>query len=394
MSLASRQNEKGIRIVQSLATNYVSTDPSLTNALGKTPDVEMSSDSQVESIETNSKPAFLSASSLPALGSLHPSPATVIIIWQRFVDNIDPLLKLFHIPSLQRQIVNAIRSLDRVEPYTECQMFAIYYCTVVEMSPDDCQYILGERKKTLLDRYRTGVETALARVDLLNSPNIASLQAFVLYLACASRDDQGPDAHTLIGVAIRNAIRLKLHHHGTALSHSPFDAEMRRRLWWHLCVIDICMAAEHGTEPIILEKSFNTPFPSNVNDSMLDPDGKELPTSLTGKGEILFTLLRFEICYFARQMVFSEKFCKDNSYAILSTVEKCEAIDAFRSRIETQYLAHFNTITAFDDKVAIGVRTILETIKRLARDSSTALPLTGIKLDLREIFSDIRYQEG
>lgn len=242
-------------------------------------------------------------------------------------------------------------------------------------------------------RYRTGVEAALARVDLLNSPNIASLQAFVLYLSCASRDDQGPDAHTLIGVAIRNAIRLKLHHHGTALSHSPFDAEMRRRLWWHLCVMDVCIAAEHGTEPIILEKSFNTPFPSNVNDSMLDPDGKEAPASLTGKSEIFFTLLRFEICYFARQMIFTEKFCRYNSYAILSKIEKCEAIDAFRSRIESQYLAQFNTITAFDDQVIITVRSILDSIKRLVSDSSAALPLAGIKLDLREVFSDIRHQE-
>ena len=86
------------------------------------------------------------------MGSLHPPPATVIIIWQRFIDNIDPLLKLLHIPSLQRQIVNAIRALDRVEPYAECQMFAVYYCTIVEMSQDDCQYILGEQKKALLDR--------------------------------------------------------------------------------------------------------------------------------------------------------------------------------------------------------------------------------------------------
>jgi hypothetical protein len=158
--------------------------------------------------------------------------------------------------------------------------------------------------------------------------------------------------------------------------------------------MDVCMAAEHGTEPIILEKSFNTPFPSNVNDSMLDPDGKELPTSLIGKSEILFTLLRFEIFYFARQMIFSVKFCRDNSYAILSTIEKCEAIDAFRSRIETQYLAHFNTITAFDDKVPIAVRTILDTIKRVSGDPSTVLPLAGIKLDLREVFSNIRHQEG
>lgn len=243
------------------------------------------------------------------------------------------------------------------------------------------------------DRYRTGVEAALARVDILNSANIASLRAFVLYLSCASQDDQGPDAHTLIGVAIRNAIRLKLHHHGTALSHSPFDAEMRRRLWWHLFVLDVSMAAEHGTEPIILEKSFNTPFPSQANDSMLDPDAKELPTGLAGKCEILFTLLRFEICYFARQMIFSEKFCRDNSYAILSTAEKCEAIDAFRSRIETQYLAYFNTITAFDDKVIIATRTILDTIKGLVSNSGTVFTCAGIKVDLREVFSDIRHRE-
>jgi len=147
-------------------------------------------------------------------------------------------------------------------------------------------------------------------------------------------------------------------------------------------------------ELIFLEKSFNTPFPSNVDDSMLDPDGKELPTNLTGKSGILFTLLRFEICYFARQMIFSERVCRDNSYAILSTFEKCEAIDEFCSRIEMQYLAHFNTITAFDDNVEIGVRTILDTIKRLARDPSTALPLTGIKFDLREVFGDIRRQKG
>ena len=156
--------------------------------------------------------------------------------------------------------------------------------------------------------------------------------------------------------------------------------------------MDVCMAAEHGTEPIILEKSFNTPFPSNLNDSMLEPDGKELPNSLIGKSEILFTLLRFEISYFARQIIFSEKFCRDNSYAILSTAEKFDAIDAFRSRIETQYLTHFNTITVFDDKVVIAARTILDTIKRVSGNMSNALQAIGVKLDLREVFCDIRYR--
>ncbi|EED22997.1 fungal specific transcription factor, putative [Talaromyces stipitatus ATCC 10500] len=383
MSLARQHEQRDL--VKASPTNHGAT------VSNDTTDIEMVPWSTEESMKPrHSQPAFLSTDPLPMLSSLHPSPTIVILIWQRFIDSIDSLLKLFHIPSLQRQIVNAIRALDRVEPYIECQMFAIYYCTVVDMPSDDCQYILGEKKGTLVSRYRAAVETALARVDLLNSPNIASLQAFVLYLSCAARDEQGPDAHTLIGVAIRNAIRLKLHHHGTTLGYLPFEAEMRRRLWWQICVIDVCMAVEHDTEPVILEKSFNTPFPSNVNDSMLDPDMKELPASLTGKSEMLFTLLRFEICYFARQIIFSEKFCRDNFYAILSATEKCEAVDAFRSRIEAQYLVHFNTITAFADRVVIAVRSVLDTLKRVPDGSSTH----GIQLDLREVFRDIRHRES
>lgn len=148
MSLAGQHSAKDVEGFQPSSANKRPV------VIDRTPDVEMSSELQADPIIPGPKqPVFLSTISLPVLGSLHPPPATVIILWQRFMDNIDPLLKLFHTPSLQRQIVNAINALDRVEPYTECQMFAIYYCTIVEMSPEDCQYILGEQKKTLLDRY-------------------------------------------------------------------------------------------------------------------------------------------------------------------------------------------------------------------------------------------------
>lgn len=160
--------EQGISDIKSLlqislAGQYTATDvhvfrASSTNdhpmAIDRTPDGGMPSETQMNlTVPVPKQPVFLSTSSLPALGSFHPPPATVIIIWQRFIDHIDPLLKLFHIPSLQRQIVNAIRALDRIEPYVECQLFAIYYCTILEMSTDDCQYILGEQKKILLDRF-------------------------------------------------------------------------------------------------------------------------------------------------------------------------------------------------------------------------------------------------
>lgn len=257
-----------------------------------------------------------------------------------------------------------------------------------------------------MSRYRAGIEVALARVDVLNSPTISSLQAFVLYISGRIRDNQdGPDVHTLTGIAIQRALRLKLHHHGTILSCLPFEAEIRRRLWWHICILDVCIAAAAGTEPLILEKSFNTPFPSNLNDSCLNPDMKELPLSTTnnstssnfmmGKSEIFFSLLRFEIGYFARQFIFSEQFCRYNAYAVLSTEEKVNAIDAFRARIESQYLTHFDAITAFDDRVVIAARSILDTMKKRVSvreaDSSSGFDGLdeGMKIDLREVIIDL-----
>ncbi|KAE8383636.1 hypothetical protein BDV26DRAFT_277217 [Aspergillus bertholletiae] len=218
------------------------------------------------------------------------------------------------------------------------------------MSAVECREELDEDKAVLLKRY-----------------------------ICGRKDENGPDVCTLIGLAIGTAMKMGLHCDGAGLSLSPFEVEMRRRLWWQICILDVRTAEDHGSEPTILESTFNTEFPLNINDTCLQPDMSELPQCQLGKTEMTFTLVRFEGSHFARRVTFSDKFCRANSYPILSETQKCEAIKQFKDRIEKQYLVYCDKEVPLDFITAASIRLILAKLKlavcRLRRDQAPGMLL-------------------
>lgn len=158
-------------------------------------------------------------------------------------------------------------------------------------------------------------------------------------------------------------MKIGLHCDGGTLNLSPFETEMRRRLWWQICILDVRIAEDNNSEPTILDSSFTTALPLNVNDTNLDPDMSEVPSNQSGRTEMLFSLVRFEVSRFARQVVFSDNFCQKNSYPIRSDSEKCRAIDQFRGHIENQYLMHCDKNVALDFVTAASNRLILVKLK-------------------------------
>lgn len=90
----------------------------------------------------------------------------------------------------------------------------------------------GVRKELLLRQYRFGTEQSLARAGFLNTNEIVTVQAFVLFLVCVRRHDDTRFVWSLTGLALRIAQSLGLHRDGSKFGLSPFDTEMRRRLWW------------------------------------------------------------------------------------------------------------------------------------------------------------------
>jgi hypothetical protein len=157
---------------------------------------------------------------------LHPPPEQIPVYWKFFRDNVDPLVKIIHAPSMEPTILQAKDRLDKIHRGLECLMFAIYYGAVTSMWEEECRSIFGEEKPVLLARYRFGVEQALARADFLQSDEMIVLQAFVLFLICLRRNDDARVIWTLTGLVVRMAQTLGLHRDGTHYGLPPFQIEM------------------------------------------------------------------------------------------------------------------------------------------------------------------------
>ncbi len=122
-----------------------------------------------------------------SLSAFHPQPVHIFRLWQTFLDNINPLVKLFHAPTVQQLIIEASGSLDDVSKSMEALMFAIYSSAVTSLSNADCESMIGEAKSTLLARYQFGTQQALISAGFLKSSDLVVLQAFVLFLVGGTR---------------------------------------------------------------------------------------------------------------------------------------------------------------------------------------------------------------
>ncbi|KGO75268.1 Transcription factor, fungi [Penicillium italicum] len=231
------------------------------------------------------------------------------------------------------------------------------------MTTENCRVELDEDKHELLKRYRTGVESSLAKADLLKSTDMTILQAFVIYIACSTRYNKGPDIRNLIGNAIGIALKIGLHRDASASELPPFQVEMRRRLWWQIYILDVNIAENYGTNPRILESWFDTRLPSNVSDASLDPDMKDPPRNSSGKTEMMLSLIRSEISDFTRRTVFSDQFCEENCYPVLSASQKYSTIDCSKEKVEQQYLSHLDQSIALDYFATISSNLMLAKLK-------------------------------
>jgi hypothetical protein len=187
--------------------------------------------------------------------TLHPSPELIPRMWEIFKVNVDPLVKVLHIPTVEPIILSAKDNLEHISKTLEPLMFAIYYGTsylpclekllltnvsgaVTSLTAQDCVTEMGEAQPILLTRYRFALEQALARASFMDSEEMIVLQAVVIFLIVLRRNDDARIIWTLTGLVVRIAQTIGIHRDGSHFALTPFEIEMRRRLWWQVCILD------------------------------------------------------------------------------------------------------------------------------------------------------------
>ncbi len=211
----------------------------------------------------------------PELGTLHPEPRHVYRFWQVFVESVNPLTKIVHVPTLQPRILDASWDPGAISKPLTAILFAIYSLAVASMSADECQASLGETRGVLLARYRSATLRALVAADFLTTRELEVLQALVLFLFA---DPESELSSTLAGAAVRLGQKMGLHREHTDAKMSFFEKEMRLRLWWQLFGLDsrARVLSTPGRRPRASELG-DVRLQLNLIDADLNPDMTEPP---------------------------------------------------------------------------------------------------------------------
>ncbi|KAF5668312.1 fungal specific transcription factor factor domain-containing protein [Fusarium denticulatum] len=232
-----------------------------------------------------------------------PEPLHVPYLWSIYQENVEPILKAVHVPTMAKVFRDARRNFDQLSTSHRALTWAIYYGAIVSLDPEDVLSTLGQSKDEALTRYRFAVQQALSQASFLTTSDITVLQALLIFLAVVRHQDESRLCWSLTGLAIHLARGMGLHRDGSHLALSPFDSELRRRLWWGLLHLDIRCAEELGTDLIVVDETFDTHMPSNLNDIDIGPELPEPPRPREGRTDMSLFLVRCETCKLSRKVI-------------------------------------------------------------------------------------------
>ncbi|ERT01324.1 hypothetical protein HMPREF1624_02568 [Sporothrix schenckii ATCC 58251] len=260
-------------------------------------------------------------SQLPS--SLHPPRTLAIRLWHTYLDKVDGCsgLKLLHVPTDEVRVFSVIHDPGAASYEDLALCFAIYFAALVSLEDGEDTLLLngdglfGISKTDLLQKLKLGLEQSLAHGDFLDRPTLTGLHALAIYLATLRFCNRGKGLWVLNGLAVRVAQSLGLHRDGQRLRRStqrpltPFEAEIRRRLWWHLLSRDGRASEDYGLDNMatlgsgsnLLAES-DVQLPLNVDDADLVPDMATLPKKKAGWTAMTFSLIHIALYRTAQRL--------------------------------------------------------------------------------------------
>lgn len=130
--------------------------------------------------------------------------------------------------------------------------FAMMFAALKSSPPTRVQEILGEEMVEAADLYFAAT-SSLALTGFPRKPSLYTLAGFILVQSQLIREEEFADTPEFIGTAYRVALSMGLHRDPRDYGFSESQAEMRRRLWWHVIHLDVMASTSSGLSPLFID---------------------------------------------------------------------------------------------------------------------------------------------
>ncbi|KAI1083477.1 hypothetical protein F5B20DRAFT_407250 [Whalleya microplaca] len=207
----------------------------------------------------------------------------------------------------------------------EAYMFAIQGMSIAAMRTTDVQKLLGHDRREMIRHYQQATELALFRADLLTTRHYWLFCALLYYLGFLFAIGQPEKATALLGIASRLGMRMGLHLDPSLHSFSPWQVEVRSRIWMYFLALDGPVFNCEGAESL-----FDTswiPRARNANDSQWPAHrfikADQIPPDAEGFTDMTYPLMRIEWMCLLREIRRMSK--SSEPHKILSVISQFDA---------------------------------------------------------------------
>lgn len=161
--------------------------PSQLQALRTLVDTEEPEDASVLSSEEltpdNSTDVLLTADfSRTSIEDLLPDPVHIFRLWQIYIDRVNPLTKIIHVPTVQPYVVEISTNLANVSLQYQALLFSIFSMAAVSLDEHEVNQLLGISREKAIQTFNAGAKAALVRLNFIKNYDMVSMQAFLIYL--------------------------------------------------------------------------------------------------------------------------------------------------------------------------------------------------------------------
>lgn len=125
---------------------------------------------------------LLASPSRSSLAGLHPNSVQSLKLWNIFLENVNPLTKVIHAPSVQEKIMETVGDIESIGNGFEAFLFAMYCCALNSMTEDEVKSEIDTDKTVLWDRCRAGAQQALVNSRFTATTDLLVLQSLFLFI--------------------------------------------------------------------------------------------------------------------------------------------------------------------------------------------------------------------
>ncbi|KAJ6103396.1 hypothetical protein N7486_005823 [Penicillium sp. IBT 16267x] len=218
--------------------------------------------------------------SRPEILSSLPSKYMTDLLVARYFNSYDPATHILHGPTFQAQYNRHWEDPSRTEIVWIAMLFAMMRLAMLSYhrEGDEPPEFRG-KAMDMASSFRNSVAECLTLADY-TKPHPYLIEALVFHIHGDVSQSRETDVSVwvLTGVVARLAMRMGYHRDSKAFPNiTPFQGEMRRRVWSFVRVADVLFSFQVGMPSMLRAADSDTDLPQNLYDDDFDEDSKELP---------------------------------------------------------------------------------------------------------------------